>query len=257
MSNGSTQVTEKEKEKREIKLQLGPSLEQRVEIIVSKTKNQVETRKNLLTFLVGFLDDKSLIQRLRQVGVGTTEIDSFTQSFSTRTQAVAETFLAIKLFPNIKREELLKINCVNSDDWNYLVKYLPVESLEIKNCQYEYPSNVDKYMLSCITPNSKPIETQSPFGRLVEDYCLIEAAPSFVSAARKMFADFMLGSISESKLVEDLVDAATGYGGRLRKIVLYCEKNYKAVQNSCFNNVKIDNKEIVLDVDYIKLIQKQ
>jgi len=250
-------VKEVEKSKREIKIQSGPSLEQRVEAIVSKTKNQVETRKNLLTFLVGFLDDKSLTQRLRQVGVGTTEIESFTQNFSTRTQAVAETVLAIKLFPSIKREELLKINCVDSTDWNYLIKHLPVDSLNVSDCQYEYPDSVDKYMLSCITPNCQPIETQSPFGRLVEEYCLLEAVPSFVTSIRKMFVDFMLNSISESKLIEDLVDKATSYGGRLRKIVLYCEKNYKAVQNSFFNNVKSDNKEIIADCDYIKLVQKQ
>ncbi len=254
-----TQIVEKEKKEKaeKVNLECSPvevlSFQEIVDGFVEKCSNkgaQNDLRKTIVKYSLGFLKESIFNNTMRVRSFPRAEVVALKEQLNTAcVTSIMECVLDMLMF-NTSKDEAVKASLADADDLEWTLSVVDLKSLDPKQSIYDLPADIDPYVLRLRIPESKKIETQSRLGQLIEDFLVIHNSPSTTMQLRKLFAQYTMGQILESKIAINTYIHEVPY----RKVIGYINKNYKAVQQALESGK--GEKTFKDDSDYITAVMK-
>ncbi|MEI6079718.1 MAG: hypothetical protein WCQ53_03665 [bacterium] len=235
-----------------------PALEDFMESFMTnyKGKDAVETQKMVLRYFLGWEKPTLFTRSMRVKGFAGGEIALIKKyDACTRIASLREAVLDFKFFKP-KKEDTIKLTCVDVKDWEYLCGLVNILELDISKCIYNV-DDVDEDVARVRISNSNRITVNaSPLSTLAEDYIQKSAYITQAQKIRVLIAKYALGEMDELTFCSEIAKLYTSVNIALRQVMLYLEKHYRQIQ-SVSDGEKTDNKDIKADVEYLNLILNQ
>ncbi len=235
-----TQIVEKEKKEKaeKVNLECSPvevlSFQEIVDGFVEKCSNkgaQNDLRKTIVKYSLGFLKESLFNNTMRVRSFPRAEVVALKEQLNTAcVTSIMECILDMLMF-NTSKDEAVKASLADADDLDWTLSVVDLKSLDPKQSIYTLPDDIDAYILRLRIPESKRIETQSRLGQLIEDFLVIHNSPSNTMQLRKLFAQYTMGQIPETKICINTYIHEVPY----RKVIQYINKNFKAIQDALKN----------------------